>query len=146
MEPKYYEELMALRLERAEELLSEAQDLYHNEKYKSANNRAYYAIEKAIKALLLSKGIDAVTHSGNLKQFNIHFIYKGDGTFTPDDYQMAAGAEQIRNLSDYDDFYIASKKATLTQIQNAQYLVDKIQRVLNTVADEKAKNEEKPSN
>jgi len=46
------------------------------------------------------------------KNRNLTFIYKGDGTFTPEDYQKVARAEQIRNASDYDDFYLASKEET----------------------------------
>ena len=101
MDQKYCAELARIRLERAIELLDESEDLLKKEKYKSANNRSYYAMEKAIKALLAMKGVDAATHSGNLKQFNYFYVFHGDGTFTPDDYQTVAAAEQIRNLSDY---------------------------------------------
>lgn len=48
MEQKYCDELARLRLERAIELLDESEDLLKEEKYKSANNRSYYAMEKAI--------------------------------------------------------------------------------------------------
>jgi len=39
------------------------------------------------------------------------------------DYQKNARAEQIRNASDYDDFYLASKDETRQQVENAEYLV-----------------------
>ena len=61
-----------------------------------------------------------------MKQFNFLFIYKGDGTFTSEDYQKIARAEQIRNASDYDDFYIASKEETKQQVENAKYMVEKV--------------------
>ena len=70
--------------------------------------------------------VDVLTHNGALKQFNFLFIYAGDGTFTPEDYQKIASAEQIRNASDYDDFYVASKEETKLQIENAKYLVKKV--------------------
>lgn len=126
MDQNYYDELAHLRLERALELLDESENLLKEEKYKSANNRSFYAMEKAVRALLALKGVDAVTHSGNLKQFNYHYVFHGDGTFTPDDYQILAAAEQIRNLSDYDDFYIASKESAAKQVENARRLIDKI--------------------
>ncbi|MCM1181913.1 MAG: HEPN domain-containing protein, partial [Roseburia sp.] len=47
-------ELVRIRLERAAELVSEAEALLEKEMFKSANNRAYYAIEKALSALLIS--------------------------------------------------------------------------------------------
>ena len=61
-----------------------------------------------------------------MKQFNFLFIFKGDGTFTADDYQKVARAEQIRNASDYDDFYVTSKAEARQQVENADYIVSKI--------------------
>ena len=58
--------------------------------------------------------------------FNLEFIRNGDGTFTAEDYTIASEAEHIRNISDYDDFYIASKEQTILQIQNAKMLVEKV--------------------
>lgn len=130
MDKEYSQILAKVRLDRAIELLLEAQDLLKKESYKSANNRAYYAIEKAVKALLVIVGIEVQTHSGVLKQFNFEFIYKGDGTFIQDDYQIVAKAERIRNASDYDDFYIASKEESLQQVLNAEYIVRKVEKYI----------------
>ena len=126
MDKEYYFVLANVRLERAQELLLEAKDLLEKESYKSANNRAFYAIEKAIKALLATEQIEVATHNGALKQFNFVFILKGDGTFNAGDYQRIAKAEQIRNASDYDDFYVASKEEAKQQVDNAEYLTEKI--------------------
>lgn len=133
MDKDFYRTLAAIRIERAQELLKEAQDLLIKDSYKSANNRAFYSIEKAVKALLATAETEAMTHAGVLKQFNFLFVYKGDGTFTADDYQKIAHAEQIRNASDYDDFYIASKDETRQQVKNAVFIVDKIQRYINNL-------------
>ena len=131
MEKEYYEALAKVRLERAEELLQEAKDLLEKEAYKSANNRAYYAIEKGLNALLATVQTDVSTHNGCLKQFNYQFIHNGDGTFSREDYQIAATAEQVRNISDYDDFYIASKEETKEQVRNAENLLRKIEGYIN---------------
>lgn len=130
MDKEYYVELAKIRLERARELLEDSQQLLAKGSYKSANNRAFYAIEKGIKALLATKEVEVVTHNGGLKQFNYIFIHKGNGSFTIEDYQKIAKAEQIRNVSDYDDFYIASREETNQQIDNAKYIVDKIEKYL----------------
>lgn len=123
--------LAKIRLERAQELLAESKDLLEKGSFKSANNRAFYAIEKSIKALLATEQIEAATHNGALKQFNFAFIYKGNGTFTTDDYQKIARAEQIRNASDYDDFYIASKEEAKQQVENAEYLTEKVVKYID---------------
>ena len=131
MDKEYYASLAEVRLSRAKELLKEAQYLLEKESFKSANNRAFYAIEKSIRALLALERIETMTHNGNLKQFNYHYIYKGDGTFTPEDYKMIAKAEQIRNASDYDDFYVASKSESIQQVQDAEYIVNKIAQFIS---------------
>ena len=131
MENRHCTELARIRMERAAELVSEAEALLEKEMFKSANNRAYYAIEKALSALLISHKIETRTHSGVLKMFNLEFIRNGDGTFTAEDYMAASEAEHIRNISDYDDFYIASKEQTVLQIQNAKALVEKVKSYMS---------------
>lgn len=127
MDKDYYLALAKVRMERAKELLVESKELLDREAYKSANNRAFYAIEKSVKALLATEQVEVTTHNGGLKQFNYIFIFKGDGTFTPEDYQKIARAEQIRNASDYDDFYVASKEEARQQVENADYFVAKVE-------------------
>lgn len=130
MDREYYLALAKARMDRADELLMESRLLLEKNAYKSSNNRAFYAIEKSIKALLATKEMEVLTHNGGLKQFNYLFIHKGDGTFTSDDYQKIAKAEQIRNASDYDDFYISSKEETREQVELAETFVNKVRKYL----------------
>lgn len=58
MDKEYYASLAEVRLSRAKELLKEAQYLLEKESFKSANNRAFYAIEKSIRALLALERIE----------------------------------------------------------------------------------------
>lgn len=74
-------------------------------------------MEKAIKALLAIKELNADTHNGCLSQFNIHYIRKGEGEFCKEDYKKIASVERIRNISDYDDFYIADKEECITVVR-----------------------------
>ena len=130
MDREYYLALAKARMDRADELLMESRLLLEKNAYKSSNNRAFYAIEKSIKELLATKEMEVLTHNGGLKQFNYLFIHKGDGTFTSDDYQKIAKAEQIRNASDYDDFYISSKEETREQVELAETFVNKVRKYL----------------
>ncbi|MCD8018787.1 MAG: HEPN domain-containing protein [Clostridiales bacterium] len=130
MDEKYYMELAKARLDRAKELLKDAQQLLEAESYKSANNRAFYAMEKALNALLSTEKVESATHNGVLKQFNFLFIHKGDGTFTREDYSKVAQAETIRSSSDYDDFYVASISETKEQVKNAKYIVQKVENYI----------------
>lgn len=131
MDKKYYDALVQVRLDNAKGLLVDADNLLADESYKSANNRAFYCIEKCIKALLATRHTDVATHNGALKQFNYYFIHEGDGTFTTDDYALISHANQIRNNSDYDDFYVASKKEAAQQVKDARYFFDKCTVYIN---------------
>ena len=47
MDKEYFDALAQIRLKRSKELLEEAIGLLERDFYKSANNRAFYAMEKA---------------------------------------------------------------------------------------------------
>lgn len=118
------------RLERAEELLEEAELLLDNQSYKSANNRAYYAIEKSLLALLALKQVHIKSHKGCLRQFNMLYVNTEEKSFSVDDYKIAARAEQVRTASDYDDFYVVSKQVTVEQVKSAKILYDKVKKYI----------------
>ena len=125
MDKETYRVLASVRMERAIELVDEAKELLQNERYKSANNRAFYAMEKTMKALLAIKEIDADSHNGCLRQFNVHYIKERVGGFEPGDYKRIANAQRIRNVSDYDDFYIADRKECQQQVEMATEFLNK---------------------
>lgn len=124
--------LAGVRLERAEELLEEAKKLLEDGHYKSANNRAYYSFEKSVKALLALKETDAKTHSGVLHLFNSEYVH-GGGFFSHEDYIKFKDSEYIRSASDYDDYYVAVKEDCERQVENSQYMLDKVKQYLQTV-------------
>ena len=77
MSPKISKSLSLHRLEQAREDLEAAKLLYKKEYYKSANNRAYYAIFHAMNALfaLAEKGYKK--HSGVITNFGLDYIQTG---------------------------------------------------------------------
>ncbi len=107
MDRDYNFSLAGIRLSRAKELLKDAKDLLKNGSFKSANNRAFYAMEKAVRALLILENAEPQTHNGILKQFNYLFIYRGSGFFTQEDYQKLANSDKIRNGAFILDFLLA---------------------------------------
>ena len=74
MDKEFYLALARVRLDRAKELVEESKELLNRDAYKSANNRAFYAIEKSVKALLATEQVEVASHNGGLKQFNFVFI------------------------------------------------------------------------
>ena len=59
------------------------------------------------------------------------YIQDAEGFFTSDDYKIILETERIRNVSDYDDFYIANKEETRQQVMNAECFVNKVSEYLN---------------
>lgn len=130
MNAENMKDLAAVRYEKAKEILKDAEKLLAGESFSSANNRAFYAAEKAIKAVLASVGKDAGSHNGIVRIFNHEFIYKSGDFFTHEDLQKLQSMERIRNASDYDDFYIASKEECADQVKKAKEIVGKVQEYL----------------
>ena len=118
-------DLAKARLDRAKELIGDAEILLEKESYKSANNRAYYAIEKTMNGLLALKGVYTKTHKGCLLQFNEQFVKNEEEPFTREEFIEALKSERIRNVSDYDDFYIAGKKECENQVAFSKHLYEK---------------------
>lgn len=131
MDKKDYDSLISIRMERARELCREAGELVERDCYKSANNRAFYAIEKCIKALLATHQLDVGTHNGAVSQFNLLFIHQNT-VFTQEDYKKIAKADRIRNASDYDDFYVVNKEETKELLQFVKEFLEKAEKYIVT--------------
>ena len=122
--------LALTRCERADQLLDAAKMLLEGNDYKSANNRAFYCAEMAIKAALAVIGKSGDTHNGILKTFNMEFIHKKSPYFSTSDYKILTGMGRIRQASDYDDFYIANKAECETQVKDAEVILEKVKSYL----------------
>lgn len=110
--------------------MEDAKTLLEKNSYPSANNRAYYALEKTCNALLASAKIPSKSHKGVIIQFNQYFVSNEDTPFDSEDYKIIARAETIRSKSDYDDFYIANKEETKLLINNAEIFIKKTEDYL----------------
>lgn len=108
------------RISRAKEDLDAAHLLFEAGKYRIANNRAYYAIFHAMRAVLVFDDFDSSKHSGIIAEFRRRYIK--EGIFPTRVSKMIGEAFTIRNASDYDDMFIASKTDTEEQITNAEYV------------------------
>lgn len=110
------------RLERSKEDLDAAHLLFDNGNYRIANNRAYYAIFHALRAVLVFDNFDSSKHSGVIAEFRRRYIK--EGIFPIKMSKMIGSAFTIRNASDYDDMFVASRKDTEEQLENADYIYE----------------------
>ena len=117
-------EYASYRLARAKEEYETAVILFDTGHYRAANNRAYYSIFHAMRAVLAFDGYDSKKHSGIIAVFRKDYIKTAvfDISFS----DIIGTASEIRNASDYDDMFIADKAETAEQIQNAKVFLDQI--------------------
>ena len=122
-------DLSNYRLQQAQQCLKSAKLLLDCEDYKGAANRAYYAIYHAVRSVIALDGIEFVKHSGNMSYFRKEYIKTGIFDVRLSD--ILSSAFNIRNSSDYNDFYFVSKEETKQQILNAEWTLDVISKYLS---------------
>lgn len=121
-------ELMKYRLDRAVETLAVAHGLLENGNYKDANNRSYYAAYYAMRAVYTLKGKDFRKHKTLIAEFNKEFV--ATDIFPRSLGRKISTLALIREQSDYNDFYIASKQESQQQVEIAEELVSAVQKYL----------------
>lgn len=112
--------LSKYRLQKAAEMLASAHRDIAAEDYASANNRAYYCIFHAMRAVLALDGEDYKKHSAVISQFSLKYL---KSNILPRQYgSLISNASLIRNRSDYEDFYVCSIEDTQTVLWNQENL------------------------
>ena len=129
MDNKEIETLARYRLNQAKENIEEAEALFNINKFKGANNRAYYAIFHAIKAVLALEQTDFKRHSSVIAYFNKEYISKG--VFDKELGKRVSEASFYREKSDYVDFYIVTKEESQIQIETAKLIIKEIEEYIN---------------
>ena len=119
------------RLERAKQDLSDAEFSYKDRRYLNANNRAYYAIFHAIKAVLATERIDFKKHKDVLAYFNQHYVKTE--IFPRMIGKKISQANKVREDSDYDDEFVPTDEETKIQINTAREIINLVEKYLNTL-------------
>ena len=121
-------ELCIYRLQQAEESLDAAKSCLENGYYKDSVNRSYYSAFYAIKSVLAQGTIDFKRHKDVVAYFNKEYV--ATDKFDRELGRKLGTLKQIREKSDYDDFFIASKSKAEEQIATAEMLLDEIKAYL----------------
>lgn len=122
------------RLDRAKEDLETAKSNFAEGHYRAANNRAYYSIFHSLRAALAMENFDSPKHSGVISEFRRKFIKSG--LIPVEVSQMIGSAFTIRNASDYDDMFIASRDETSEQISNAEFVYNAVSDYIESCKEE----------
>ncbi len=122
-------ELSNYRLQQAEESLTVAKTCLEGEFYKDSINRSYYSVFYAIKAVLALGSVDFKRHKDVVSYFNKEYV--ATEKFPKTLGRKIGNLKQIREDSDYDDFYVASKEETEEQIKTAESVIRSVKEYLN---------------
>jgi uncharacterized protein (UPF0332 family) len=98
------------RLEKAQESLNSATINLANQQAPTAVNRAYYCIFHSIRAILALDGFDSKKHSGIIE-----------------------GAFNMRNDSDYTDFFETTMDVAREHVKNARFFLSAVEAYLKNL-------------
>ena len=122
------EELSRYRIQEAKNSLKVAEHCLKEDLYKDSINRSYYAAFYAIKAVLALGTIDFKRHKDVVAYFNKEYV--ATNVFPRELGKRLGMLKQLREKSDYDDFYIASRDQEEGQYHTAKYTIEKVEEYL----------------
>ena len=116
--------VVAYRLDKANKTLDDAKKVIELELWATAANRLYYAAYYAVSALLLVNGLNAKTHDGIIRLFNMHYI-------KTEKIDMELGRQYnrlftMRITGDYGDCFDLQEADVKPLLEPAKQLVTKI--------------------
>ncbi|MCM1561768.1 MAG: HEPN domain-containing protein [Butyrivibrio sp.] len=120
-------ELCKYRMSRARETLQVAEECYQNNHYKDAMNRSYYAAFYGVKSVLALEEVDFNRHKDVIAYFNKTYV--AGGKIDRSLGRSLGKLQQMREKSDYDDFYVVSGEEAKEQLCFVRNLLDCIERI-----------------
>lgn len=115
-------------LARAEESLTSAEVLFKHGQLADAVSRLYYYVYHAVRALLLSKGLEPKSHEGMERLLGMHFIKPG--VFPTGATHTFARLMKYREQADYNPSYVFTKDDYVQFKKDAEALHKSIVRFL----------------
>ena len=121
-------DLSIYRMQNAKDTLDTAKICREYKRYKDSINRCYYAAFYAIKAVLALEGKDFKRHKDVVAYFNKEYV--ATEIFPRELGRKLGRLKQLREKSDYDDFYIASKNQAQEQYETAKFAIELVVKYL----------------
>ena len=122
-------ELSKYRFDKAKEDLLTAEMLLKENMLKASINRSYYAIFHSLRAVTILSGFDSSKHSGIIAFFNQHFVKAK--VFPRETSSIIKNVSRLREKSDYDEFYTASREEAALQLENAKMLMTQVETYIS---------------
>ena len=116
-------DLSKYRIQESKDSLIVAENCLNDGFYKDAINRSYYSAFYAIKAILALDTVDFKRHKDVVAYF-------ATGIFQREIGRRLGILKQLREKSDYDDFYIASKEKAEEQLETTKIILSSVEGYL----------------
>ncbi len=117
------------RIAEAEDSLKVAAHCLKEGLYKDSINRSCYAAFYAVKAILALSTVDFKRHKDVMGYFNKEYVAKE--IFPREIGRKLGTLQRVREKSDYDDFYIASREKAEEQFQTAELVIGEVKKYLD---------------
>lgn len=124
-------DLSNYRLKEADDSLKVAKHCLNEELYKDSINRSYYAAFYAVKAVLALSTVDFKRHKDVMGYFNKEYV--ASGIFPRETGRRLGTLQRVREKSDYDDFYIASKEKATEQYETAEMMIVTVKEYVKNI-------------
>ena len=122
-------ELSKNRICKAEENLQASITMFEKEFYNFSINRSYYAVFDAIRAINALDNFDSSKHSGVISYFNQNYVKTE--IFNSNTSKIIKKASLLREKSDYEDFYCATKQEAKECIKEATNFVNEVKNYIS---------------
>lgn len=121
-------DLSKYRIQESKDSLIVAENCLNDGFYKDAINRSYYSAFYAIKVILALDTVDFKRHKDVVAYFNKEYV--ATGIFQREIGRRLGILKQLREKSDYDDFYIASKEKAEEQLETTKIILSSVEGYL----------------
>lgn len=122
--------LAKYRLEKALNCLEAAKLMFRNQYYSDSANRSYYAIFHSARAVMALDGEDRKRHSGVIAYFQEHYVRTK--IFDKEFSKIIQDAFEIRQDSDYEDFFVVSRTDVEEQLQDAERFYNEVKKYIDS--------------
>lgn len=120
--------LALYRYAEAKETLKSSRLCFENKLYKDSINRSYYVVFYAIKSILALDAVDFKRHKDAVGYFNQNYV--ATEIFPKELGKKVGRLKRKREISDYDDFYVASLNEVQEQIETAKFVLNEVDNYL----------------
>lgn len=122
------EDYIQYRIEKAKEILEDAELLAENQRWNSCVNRLYYSSFYLVNALLYKNELKAQTHNGTKTQFFLHFVK--NGRISEEKGKLFSHLFDWRQESDYTDFIEFDKETVIPLLDRVRAFHEELKALI----------------